>query len=196
MSNQVGKDINLTYDFPNLNPHTRLWELILHIARYSEGDPTFGKIKLAKILYYADFTSYREYGKPITGSAYKKLQFGPVPTHFFDILGEMETNGEIYIRKEKAFPTAIHDYERVLAVREASLEDFSGRDITIVNDLIKGFWNKSATDISNDSHGIAWESVDIKEQIPYELSILSDEELTKEEIARSWELIKEHGWDV
>ena len=89
MNSQFRKDINVTYEFPNLEPHSRLWELILHIARCSEGDSTFGKVKLAKILYYADFASYRDYGQPVTGASYKKLQFGPVPSDFLDILDEM-----------------------------------------------------------------------------------------------------------
>ncbi len=185
-----------TYEFPNLEPHSRLWELILHIARCSEGDPTFGKVKLAKILYYADFASYRDYGQAITGASYKKLQFGPVPKDFLDILDEMENGREIYIRKEKAFPPALHDYDRVMAIREANLVQFSGRDIALVDRLIRQFWNKSATEISDQSHGIAWQAVENNELIPYSAALLSDEGITDEDVERAQALIQTYGWDV
>jgi hypothetical protein len=181
MASRSAKDRKVTYEFPQFQPHDRLWELILHIAQFSEGDPTFGKVKLAKILYYTDFTSYRDYGQPVTGSAYRKMQRGPVPTHFLDILDEMAAGREIYIRKEKAFPTAVYEYERVMAVREANLVNFTGRDIMLVNELISRFWNKSAAEISDESHGIAWKLVGDNEPIPYEASLLSDEPLTEAE---------------
>lgn len=196
MDNKSRKDIKVTYEFPQLEPHTRLWQLILHIAQCSEGDPTFGKVKLAKILYYADFTSYRDYGQPVTGASYKKLQFGPVPKDFLDILDEMKNSGEIYIRKEKAFPTATRDYDRVLAIHEANLVQFSGRDIALVDRLIRQFWNKSAGEISDQSHGFAWHVVGNNEPIPYSAALLSDEGITDEDIAQAQELIQAYGWDV
>lgn len=195
MTSQQGRN-HMTYEFPQLNAHSRIWQLILHVARYSEGDPTFGKVKLAKILYFADFVSYRDYGAPITGARYIKRQLGPVPNDFFDILDEMQGSGEIFIRDEKAFPGSTYDYQRVLARRTADLVEFSGRDITVVNDIIKDFWNKSAKEISDLSHGIPWEIVQLQEAIPYELSIISDEALTDDEIAHAQGLIKQHGWDV
>ncbi len=39
---------NPTFEFPDIDPERRLWELILYVAEKSEGDPTFGKVKLAK----------------------------------------------------------------------------------------------------------------------------------------------------
>ena len=54
-------------------------ELIVYICKKSEGDPTFGAVKLNKILYYADFAAYRILGKPITGAQYQKLREGPAP---------------------------------------------------------------------------------------------------------------------
>ncbi len=193
MRRQPRKDIDVHYEFPELQPHNKLWELILHISQSSEGDPTFGKVKLAKILYYADFTSYRDYGQPITGSAYSRLPLGPVPKHFFDLLDEMTASREIYIRKEKVFPTATYEYERVMATREANLVSFTGRDITLVNELIERFWNKYAHDISDQSHGIAWQMVGDNESIPYEASRLSDEPLTEAELAWATKVAGEYG---
>lgn len=193
MSNEANKPIKVTYEFPDLHPHEKLRELILYIAKNSEGDQTFGKVKLAKILYYTDFLSYRDYGQPVTGSGYKKLQFGPVPVHFFDLLDQMLQTGDIFVRKEKAFENATYDYDRVMAVREADLLEFTGRDIALVNDLIKRFWKKSATEISEQSHGIAWQLVELNETIPYEASLLSDESLSDSEMEWALRIAQEYG---
>ena len=52
----------------------KLRELVLYIAVLSEGDPAFGKVKLNKLLFFADFTAYLSFGKPITGHEYQKTQ--------------------------------------------------------------------------------------------------------------------------
>ena len=57
----------------------RFVELMAFIARGSIADPTFGAVKLNKILYYADFSAYRMFGQPLTGATYFKLQEGPAP---------------------------------------------------------------------------------------------------------------------
>ncbi len=50
----------------------KLRELVLYLATLSEGDATFGKVKLNKLLFYADFNAYLKFGKPITGHEYQK----------------------------------------------------------------------------------------------------------------------------
>lgn len=182
----------LHYEFPELNPAKRLRELILHIADRAGTDDTFGKVKLAKILYFADFESYRLYGKAITGTKYVKLQNGPVPEDFFIALDEMESSGDLLLKREKYFA---YDKHRVIACREPQLEIFNGRDIALIDRLIDNFRNKTATEISNLSHGVAWQSAELKAAIPYEAAILSDEGVTDEDIAVAEELIEEFGWD-
>ena len=51
-------------------------ELIVYIVRRNrQTDPTFGAIKLNKVLYYADFAAYRHFGSrspaPLTGNLLK-----------------------------------------------------------------------------------------------------------------------------
>ena len=57
----------------------RFKELIVLISELCAKDPTYGSVKLNKILYFADFMAYRVLGKPITGATYFKLQEGPAP---------------------------------------------------------------------------------------------------------------------
>jgi hypothetical protein len=81
---------------PRIKPDdSKFRELILLIARESEGDPRFGSIKLNKLLFYADFVAYQHLGKPITGQEYFALPQGPAPRYMVPIREKMEADGDI-----------------------------------------------------------------------------------------------------
>ena len=52
-------------------------ELVIHSANLMADDRTASIIRINKILYYADFASYRETTRPITGACYRKYNEGP-----------------------------------------------------------------------------------------------------------------------
>ena len=55
--------------------------LVHYVCWRCADDPAkLGRVKLNKILWLTDFTSYYETGKPMTGARYVKRQFGPVPS--------------------------------------------------------------------------------------------------------------------
>jgi uncharacterized phage-associated protein len=183
----------LNFEFPTFKSHDRLWHLILYLAKASESDLTFGKTKLAKILYFSDFTSFIRYGTPITGTQYIKLEKGPVPDVWSDLLREMESSGAISV---KAVP--LHEYTqlRVVAHHEADLTLFTGRDIKLVDEVMLRLLHMSAKELSELSHNdIAWKIARLNEPIPYQASILSNEEITQEDIAHVQRLIQEYGVD-
>ena len=84
-----------TYEFPEMSPKERLRELILYIAEKLKDDPAFGRVKLAKIIYFADMESYRLHRQPVSGSAYFRDNFGPLPKDFLPVLDELKDSGEI-----------------------------------------------------------------------------------------------------
>src|SRR5437660_10500981 len=85
----------LTFGSDDSATRQRLRELILYIADRSKDDPKFGATKLNKILYFSDFVSFREYGEPITGAMYMRLENGPAPMHLVPVRNEMLESGEI-----------------------------------------------------------------------------------------------------
>jgi len=181
-----------TYEFKEMNPHERLWNIILYIAQQSEGDERFGKVKLAKILYFADFKSFRLYHQPITGSRYVRLDNGPVPDTFRDILEEMKSVGAIAIRIESHYNL---ERQRVIALQEPDLTLFNGRDIVLVNKVLSEYRNSNASQLSELSHGVAWRLAQQMEAIPYESSLISDEGVTQEDIDHVQELVQIYGTD-
>jgi len=186
------KKSGLTFEFPELDPHRRLWELVLHIARVSQFDERFSKVKLVKIIYFADATSFLKSGKPISGSRYVKLPYGPCPDDFQSLLQEMEASGEIKITKE---PYYNQQQIRIAALREPRLNDlFQAEDIALVDEIIRRFWDKNATELSHLSHEtMAWQTTKDNEFIPYETTLLSNEDITENDIEHVQKLIEKYG---
>ncbi len=182
-----------TYSFPNLDSDVRISELVLYIAEKCLDDPRFGAVKLNKILYFADVMSYRLYGEPITGGQYMKLSKGPVLKRMKLILQSLVDRNRAVIVKRK-----VHDFEenRIVATSEPNLDIFRARDIALLDEIIRMNWGKTANEVSEASHGIAWEVAQDQQLIPYEAMLLSDQNVTEDDIARAQELIRQHGWNV
>jgi len=181
----------LTYEFPDMDGERRLRELILYIANKCEDDPTFGATKLNKIVYFADFMSYELYGEPITGVAYKKLDYGPVPESMHVIQEEMVAEQDIVLKRRPLRRGG--EQHRVVSLREPQLDLFKARDIALLDDVIRELWGKRAERVSDMSHGVAWKAAASKGRIPYQAALL-DDDITDDDIALSQELAREYGW--
>jgi hypothetical protein len=57
----------------------KMKELVLYLTAKSKGDPQFSAAKLNKLLFYCDFTAYRQLGRSITGFSYQRMPSGPAP---------------------------------------------------------------------------------------------------------------------
>src|SRR4051794_10218865 len=95
----------------------RLGELILYIARRSQADRWFGKVKLAKLLAFSDFYAFGHVREPITGATYIKLPEGPVPERFYDVLTRLIAQARAEVRRVE-IPGVSGEYtqERVVAL--------------------------------------------------------------------------------
>lgn len=180
---------NLTFGSEDAESRERLRELVLFIADRCEADPSFGAVKLNKILFFSDFFSFAEHGRAITGVPYKKYGLGPVPTVFRGMRAKMEQSGEIAIRKKKYQGGVQH---RVVPLREPNLDNFSAHDIVMVERVIEGLWGHSGTEVSELSHDRVWRNASEGEAIPYEAAFVSDEPLTERDIAIADEMIAEY----
>jgi hypothetical protein len=168
-------------------------ELVLYVSSKCLDDPTFSRTKLLKILFYSDFESYGRYGHPITGVPYKKWPFGPAPEAFMRLQDEMLRDRAIRIVQRRVYDTV---RQRVLPLKDASIDLFSARDISIVEDWIRFFWNKTAKEVSRFSHGKAWKLAEEDGLIPYEAVFISDEPVSFEDVARAKELAGTYGWKL
>jgi hypothetical protein len=183
----------LHYEFPIEHRDSRSKELIVYISHSCADDPTYSRLKLLKILFFSDFESYGVHGTPITGMPYKKLPYGPAPVDFPRIQEEMLRDKQI-----KIFSRRIYDYssQRLFPLQLPTFDFVSGRDISIVDGWIRFFWNKTAKEVSEYSHGRAWKMAAESELIPYEAVFISNEPVTFEDVARIKELGARYGWEL
>jgi len=180
----------LTFGSDDSATRTRLRELILYIADRSQDDPKFGATKLNKILYFSDFVSFREYGQPITGAMYMRLENGPAPIHLVPVRNEMLESGEIAME-----PRQYYTYQQTVLkpLREPNLDLFTARDIALVDAIIQELRELDAKELTDLSHNRAWQIANNKEPIPYEAILLSDASLTADDVAWAHGLAEQCG---
>jgi hypothetical protein len=160
--------MKLSECFPGNGPKMR--ELILLIARESEGDAPFGATKLNKLLFYIDFLAYSRFGQAVTDHEYQKLPAGPAPRQMLPLLNEMESRGDCAIVEREYFTKTIR---RTVALREPQLSLFSANEIDLVHTIIRQFWGKDAREMTDTSHKfIGWKLAGNKETIPYSVVLV------------------------
>jgi hypothetical protein len=165
----------------------KLRELILYIARRSEGDESFGKTKLNKILFYADFIAYAQTGQSITGQQYRKLEHGPAPVEAPQAIDTLVDQADLAMarRNYHGFPQ-----QRPLALREPKLDAFTAEEIAIVDAVIAEHWGRSARDVSDLSHEfIGWQVARPGEVIPYDTVFADDSEPIDADVQYAKDLI-------
>jgi uncharacterized phage-associated protein len=163
----------------------KLVELITYIATQFEGKPRFGLTKLAKILYFSDFRSYYQLGAPITGTAYRRFPYGPLPTEMYMAI---RTSPHLAIANEASGDMA---QQRVLSARAADLAVFSRAEKEIIAQVIAELAELNALEVSAMSHSTAWASVPEGAHIPYQAAFLGDpEDLTQEDVEFVAELLR------
>jgi hypothetical protein len=149
--------------------------MILYVSERCENAPRFGKVKLNKILWKADFDAFAARGVPVTGRSYQRLQQGPAPVEMPPVLAEMVADGALEFNYEEIGPGFVE--ERPIAKRPANIQKyFNEADLKYVDDAIAYFWSMTAGAASDASHGLAWKSRNNLDAMPYEASYLVDEE--------------------
>ncbi|MDP3955807.1 MAG: DUF4065 domain-containing protein [bacterium] len=71
-------------------------QMIFAFLRLNKSLP---KTKLAKLLYFADFSWYYSHLESMSGMQYRKIQYGPVADTYFRLIDEMSDNGEVSIKQ-------------------------------------------------------------------------------------------------
>jgi len=165
----------------DISSEEKIKELIVLLSELSEGDEYFGQTKLNKLLFYSDFLAYILYGKSISGHAYEAQPRGPMLKGYYKIRDEMVLGKDIALAKRDfgGFPQ-----EKTLALRNAEVNNFSSEEISLINHIVNDFKGVSASQISALSHEfLGWQAVDVGEEIPYEIALVSTEDLSEDQWA-------------
>lgn len=114
--------------------------------------------KCHKILYFADNEHLSKFGRSITGDAYVRMDFGPVPTCIYDLFKA--------VRGDSYFASQVDDVRRdyfhfvnnkdVTATAQPDMTYLSGSDVEMLDKYIALLKSRDFNDVSEVSHGYAW----------------------------------------
>lgn len=174
----------------------KLRELILYIAEKCKDDTYFGRIKINKALFFADFGAYAELGQAITGAEYYALQHGPAPRVMLRMQQEMIRDGDV-IEVEGKF-----DQQRLHPLRKPDLSKFSASEIAYVDMVLDAMSEVPATAVTQYTHGLlgwqaAWNRYEATKErvtIPYETVFVKNPPMDEFERVRLLGLADKHGW--
>jgi hypothetical protein len=156
----------------------RFEELVLYIAYATRDDPDFGRTKLAKVLFYCDFTAYAEEGQPLTGATYRAFEYGPFPPQLPAVEERLAASGRAWVeRLEADIAEERGEYEpwKIRALGEPHPDLFDAGELAFVDIVIRQISEATAKEISDLSHEHpGWQLAEAdREEIPYETALLS-----------------------
>lgn len=153
---------------------TRFESLVLYLAERSSNDEGYGKVKLNKLLFRADFEAYRLLGVSITGEEYKRQELGPVAAHLPSLLRRLSENGVLSVREVAAGPY-VRQVPLVEKGHAADPEVFTPDERTIIDRVLAELRTHGAREVSDWSHEISvgWRVKRTGQIIPYSSAPLS-----------------------
>lgn len=115
--------------------------------------------KLCKILYFADQRHLSIYGRSITGDTYIAMQFGPVPSCIDDILKALRGDSFFSSSNEIGPLRKCLTFENrymIRALQSPDMDELSKSDIECLNYAVNICKDKSFSELTQFSHGLAW----------------------------------------
>jgi putative zinc finger/helix-turn-helix YgiT family protein len=124
------------------------------------------KTKLNKLLFYADFKFYKDYGTSITGSCYAHLPYGPVPDQFVLIYDALAEIGSLDVEER---PCGEYIAEFLAALTPVAPTVFAASELSVLDMVKARFHRSSATAITSLSHNeVGYQKTQDGQPISYE----------------------------
>ena len=170
------RHFDVTYRIELSGGQRRLKEAILYVAQKGQPMEFLGRVKLNKIIWRADFRSFYARRQPVTGRAYQKLRWGPALMEMMPIMNDLLREGLLMEELQSRGGKKEH---RPVAKADPVLRFFSAEDLEFLDESLQHYWNKTGSEASDESHGLAWKSRNIGDAIPYEAAFFEDKPLPK-----------------
>jgi uncharacterized phage-associated protein len=172
-------------------------KLVQAVKFFAQHTRNLGKTKLYKLLYFLDFTHYRDTGRPVTGMEYFAWPMGPVPV---DLHNELENPKEDWRGNCQFERVCVRDGGEMLSIRatdDFNPEHFSKRELRIMKELAKEFFDATAGQMVERTHleNLPWHQIyevegRKQQNIPYAMSLRKqDAEQMEESIKDRREMI-------
>lgn len=107
------------------------------------------KTKLAKLLYFADFSWFYYHLESMSGMQYRKIQYGPVTDAYFRLIDEMFDGGEIVITQTDEGAMLISQTRSGAKVPLSKINKEEGK---LIKDIEKKWKGKKTAEIVDFTH--------------------------------------------
>lgn len=134
------------------------------IGYFATSVPNLYKVKLMKLLWYADVLFYKKHGSSITGLVYKHMPLGALPIAYDEIVNLPS------IRIEEELINAEVAY-KILPEHSVPLTSFSSKEVEVLNIIIntfKGFKTKEIVEYMHNEK--AYKQTEHQQLISYDLA--------------------------
>ena len=151
-------------------------QVLLYVLERVGAKPNVGMTVLYKLLYFIDFDYYEKYEKQLMGLTYFKNTHGPAPRNFTKTVKKMIDRGELVEVKSKYFA---HDQKKFLPRTEPNLSLLTGQELEMIDDVLRRYSDKSATQLSDMSHrDTPWRVARDGENLEYEHAFYRPDEFS------------------
>jgi uncharacterized phage-associated protein len=142
------------------------------------------KMKVSKLLYFADKEHLLSYGRPISGDRYIKMEFGPVPSAGYNLIKH----------DERASPENQDLFDHLIEVRgsdivaigKPDLRYLSETDIEVLDDILSRYGSMTAANLSKLSHREpAWQNAEMNAEMDYRLMFASPDAAAIRDLVQS-----------
>lgn len=150
-----------SYRLLNSEKHTDVYagnaefnfQKIVNLIKAFTSNQSIFKSKLFKLMFYVDFSHFKEHGVSITGLQYAHLPYGPVPNNYNSLIGViMNVDSSIYIEERIA-----GDYPGEIILSSTPAENIFSKDeietIRKIQDKFAQFTCKEIEDYSHEEVG-------------------------------------------
>lgn len=127
-----------------------IFEKVAHFVLFFAQKAKPRKTRLNKLLFYADFLHFKQTGFAISGCNYRAIPFGPVPSHFHELFGILETQDFIEIEQEFLDHGGVG--ERFKANKEFDESLFSESELESMQEVLDALDKMKTKDIVELSH--------------------------------------------
>lgn len=162
--------------------HEKFKQILHYVISRSCHAPNVAKTVLYKILYFAEFDYYELHERKLTGERYFRLERGPAPSHFDDVLRELEGEGKV-----SQFKAQFHGYtqKKCISTKEPEITLLSAEELKHIDSTLAKYSNMTATQVSALSHiDLPWMATKPNGEIDYELVFYRDPQTSVREYER------------
>lgn len=148
-----------------------LKSVVLYVCRTVRNPDKLGKVKLHKVLWFAETQAMIRTASPITGVEFIKHEHGPFAPVLESIVQELQAEGRLSVR---SVPYLGFEKTEYVAKVDANVSELTDKQLRLIDSVIQSVCDDhTATSISDRSHQEIWEMAAMYEPLPVETALVS-----------------------